>query len=68
MDVQLLPELEDKLTILATQTGRAPDELVNEAVASFIEQKNAYLAAVEEGITADEKGELIEDNRVRAWL
>jgi predicted transcriptional regulator len=68
MDVQLLPEMEDKLTDLARQTGRGTDELVNEALASFIERQNAYLAAVDEGIAADERGDLVEDHQVLAWL
>ena len=43
MHVQLLPELE---------TSSRTDELMNEALATFIEQKTAYLAAVDEGLAA----------------
>ena len=66
MDVRLLPEVEDKLTTLARETGRGTDELINEALATFIEQKTTYLAAVDEGLAAAERGELVEDAEVLA--
>ena len=68
MDVQLLPDVEHKLTTLARQTGRGTDELINEALTTFITQKTAYLAAVDEGLAAAERGELLEDADVLAWL
>lgn len=38
MEVHLTPELEAKLTALATQTGRPADELVQDAMAGYFEE------------------------------
>ena len=42
MDVHLNPELEKKLNDLAAKTGRAPGELVEDAMVSYLDE----LAAV----------------------
>jgi len=38
MQVQLTPELARKLTDLAATTGRAPDQLVEDAVAGYLDE------------------------------
>jgi predicted DNA-binding protein len=38
MDVHVTPELAKKLTDLATTTGRAADELVQDALAGYLEE------------------------------
>jgi predicted transcriptional regulator len=38
MQVQLTPELARKLTDLAAASGRAPDQLVEDAVAAYLEE------------------------------
>ena len=37
MEIRLTPDLEAKLQALATASGRAPDELVQEAVAGYVD-------------------------------
>jgi predicted transcriptional regulator len=36
MDVHFKPETESRLQELATQTGRAPDELIKDAIAGYL--------------------------------
>ena len=38
MEVHLTPELEAKLNEMATKTGRATDELVQDAMAGYLEE------------------------------
>lgn len=38
MEVHVTPELAKKLTDLAATTGRAPDELVQDALAGYLEE------------------------------
>jgi predicted transcriptional regulator len=37
MEIRLTPDLEAKLQALASASGRAPDELVQEAVAGYVD-------------------------------
>jgi predicted transcriptional regulator len=41
MEVHLTPDLQAKLDQLATETGRAKDELVQDAMAGFFEELSA---------------------------
>lgn len=68
MEVQLTPDQEAKLHRLATLTGRHPDKLVQEAIDRYTEAEERFLAAVEQGITSAERGDLIDDDQVRLWL
>jgi predicted transcriptional regulator len=38
MEVRLKPETESRLQELATQTGRAPDELVEDAIVGYLQE------------------------------
>ncbi len=38
MEVQLTPETEQKLTALATQSGRRTDDLVEDAMAGYLDE------------------------------
>ena len=40
MDVQFSPELATKLTELATQQGRKPSDVVEEAVARYLDEED----------------------------
>jgi predicted transcriptional regulator len=39
MEISFAPELEAKLNRIASQTGRAPDEVVRELVASYLDHE-----------------------------
>jgi len=60
MEVQLRPETESRLQELATQTGRAPDDLIEDAMAGYLQE----LAQVREML--DSRYDDIKNGRVQA--
>jgi predicted transcriptional regulator len=64
MEVQLPPELETKLTQRATQQGRHPADLVQEAVAQYFAEEERFIAAVQRGEAAIEGGEVLTHEQV----
>jgi predicted transcriptional regulator len=48
MDIHVTPELAKKLNDLAATTGRTPDELVEDALAGYLEE----LASLSEGLNS----------------
>lgn len=72
MEVHFPPELQTRLTHIATQQGRDAGELVQDVVAQYLESKTRFLEAVERGIVASERGEFVEeeamDSRIEQML
>jgi len=66
MEVYFTPELQAKLALLARQQGRSPVELVQEVLTRYLEEETRFLEAVEEGIAASGRGELIEEEEMDA--
>jgi predicted transcriptional regulator len=66
MEVSFSNELQDKLSRLAAQQGRDSSALVVEAVERMVHHDEWFLAAVEEGIAAAERGDLIEEEEMDA--
>jgi predicted transcriptional regulator len=61
MEVHFSPEQQAKLTQIATKAGTAPERLVANVVARYLEEEARFLAAVEKGIAAAERGEFVEE-------
>jgi len=59
MQVNLVPELEDKLTRLAAEQGRDVEQLVSDAVERLVDYDTWFMKAVEEGERCADRGELI---------
>jgi predicted transcriptional regulator len=59
MDVQFSPELATKLPELATQQGRKPSDVVEEAVARYLDEEDRLFAALERGERALERGDFL---------
>lgn len=68
MEVHFTPEQETRLAELATKAGTAPERLVTNVVARYLDEEARYLAAVEEGIAAAERGDLIEEEEMDARI
>lgn len=72
MEVHFTPEQQAHLAQIAAQAGTTPEQLVANVVARYLDEKATFLAAVEKGIAAAERGEFIEeeemDARVEATL
>lgn len=61
-------QLETRLTVLAQSTGRPADVLLCEAIERYADEEERFLAAVDAGIAAADRGEFVENEEVRRWL
>ena len=68
MEVHLTPEQQAQLAQIAAKTGTAPERLVMDVVARYLDEEARFLAAVEKGIAAAERGEFIEEEEMDARL
>lgn len=68
MEVHFTPEQHARLTQIATQAGTAPDRLVTNVVVRYLDEEARFLAAVEKGIAAADRGEFIEEEEMDARL
>jgi predicted transcriptional regulator len=68
MNVHLTPEQEARLARIAAAAGTAPERLAAYVVARYLDEEARFLAAVEKGISAAERGEFIEEEEMDARL
>jgi predicted transcriptional regulator len=68
MEVRLKPELQEKLTRLATEQGRDSEALVVEAVERLVNYDEWFLQEVEKGIAAAGRGELVDHEDVKKLI
>jgi predicted transcriptional regulator len=68
MEVHFSADLQTKLSRLATEQGRDSETLVVEAVERMINYDEWFLAEVEKGLSAADRGELVEHEEVRKRL
>lgn len=68
MEVYFTPEQEAQLTQIAVQSGTDTERLVTNVVARFLDEETRFLAAVEKGLAAAERGEFIEEEQMDARL
>ena len=66
MEVHFTPEQQARLAQIATQSGTLPEHLVTHVVTRFLDQEARFLAAVEKGITAADRGEFLEEHEMDA--
>ena len=59
MEVQFTPEQQAQLAQIASRAGTAPERLVTNVVARYLDEEARFLAAVEKGLTAADRGEFI---------
>ncbi len=65
MEVHLNPDLATRLSCMATQRGRAPESLVQEAIERLVDHEEWFLQQVETGLAAADRGEFIEHREIR---
>ena len=53
---------------MATQPGADPERLVKDVLVRYLDDEARFLAAVEKGIAAAERGEFIEEEEMDARL
>jgi predicted transcriptional regulator len=68
MELHLTPETEAKLNALAQRTHRGANELLEEAVDHLVAYNEWFEERVREGLAAIERGEVVSNEEVRAWL
>jgi len=68
MTVQLTAEQEAQLTQIAAQSGRGVEDLAREAVDRYLVEETNFRAAVQEGIDAADRGELLSPAEVWARI
>ena len=72
MNVNLSQEQESELNALAARTGRATEEIVEEAIAKLLAEKEWFRAQVQIGIDQIARGEFLDeaemDERVARML
>ena len=68
MEVRLKPDLQAKLADLASQQGRDTEELVVDAVERMVNYDQWFMGEVEKGISAAERGELVDHDDVQKLI
>jgi predicted transcriptional regulator len=68
MEVRLGPDLQAKLAQLAAQQGRDSESLVVDAVERMVNYDQWLLREVEKGISAVERGELVDHEDVKKLI
>lgn len=68
MELHLTAEQQAQLTQIATKAGTHPEQLVKNVVARYLDEESRFLAAVEKGLAAAERGEFIEEEEMDARL
>jgi predicted transcriptional regulator len=68
MQVNFTPEQEAQLAQMAAKTGTPPENLVRDVLARYLQDQARFLAAVEKGLAAAERGEFIEEEEMDARI
>jgi RHH-type transcriptional regulator, rel operon repressor / antitoxin RelB len=67
LTVRLDPEIKQRLESIALRVHRSESLLAAEAIEEFLAVQEWQLAAIEDGVAAAERGDLIPHGDVRAW-
>jgi predicted transcriptional regulator len=68
MEVHFTPEQEAQLSRMASKVGTDPERLVKDVLVRYLDDEARFLAAVEKGIAAAERGEFIEEEEMDARI
>jgi len=68
MVVNLTPEQEAQIAQIASKAGTDPGRLVKDVLARYLDGEARFLAAVEKGLVAAERGEFIEEEEMDARI
>lgn len=68
MEVNFTPEQEAQIAQIASKAGTDPNHLVKDVLTRYLDGESRFLAAVEKGLAAAERGEFIEEEEMDARL
>ena len=66
MEVHFTPEQEAQLEQIATKSGTDTEGLVTNVIVRYLDEEARFLAAVDKGLVASERGEFIEEEEMDA--
>ena len=61
MEVHVTPERQAQIAQIASKAGTVPERLVTNLVVRYLGEEAPFLASVEKGIAASERGDFIEE-------
>jgi predicted transcriptional regulator len=68
VEVHLTPEQQARLAHIAEQAGTAPEGILTTLVTNYLDAESRFLAAVDKGMAAAERGEFLEEDEMDARL
>jgi predicted transcriptional regulator len=68
MEVRSKPDLEAKLSRLASEQGRDRESLVVEAVERMVNYDEWFIQEVEKGLASADRGEFVEEKDIRKLI
>lgn len=68
MEISFAPELEAKLNQIASQTGKGPEEIVQELVATHLDHEEWFRKEVAKGIASLDEGKFVSHDEVRRQM
>lgn len=68
MEISFAPELEARLNQIASQTGKAPEDVVRELVANYLDHDQWFRQEVAKGLASLDQGKLVSHEEVRRQM
>ena len=68
MEIQLKPELADKLNQIASQSGRQANQIVEELVETYIDHDRWFRQEVKKGLAQLDREEFVDHDQVMARI
>ncbi|HTW58197.1 MAG TPA: hypothetical protein VMD99_08705 [Terriglobales bacterium] len=68
MEVSLAPELEARLNRIASQTGKDPDQIVQELIATHLDHEEWFRQEVGKGLASLDSGKSVSHEEVRRQM
>jgi predicted transcriptional regulator len=65
MEISFSPELEEKLTMVASQSGKGADQVVRDLVANYLDYDEWFRGEVGKGLTSLDEGKSLSHESVR---
>lgn len=68
MEISIAPDLEARLNRVASQTGKAASQLVQELVATYLDHDEWFRQEVEKGLASLDQGKSVSHEEVRRQI
>ena len=68
MEISFAPELEARLNRIASETGKGPDEVVRELLASYLDHDEWFRQEVAKGLASLDRDKFVSHSDVRRQM